>query len=444
MSCKQIEKGSDRMKQHKTSKLLRRFGEAFSEQTVTALGRSSGFLKRQRNMTPMKMVMSLLSCFAGGQGTTLADVQRSYNALSAASMAYKPFHNQLSKAAFSRFMQAMASHVLSTLVVEVLKPSRAGLLGEFGRVLLQDGSSFAVKDALRQSYPGRFTPVSPAAVELHVTWDLCRESITQVVLTPDTFSERAELPPAESLRGDLLLGDRGYFDCAYLQAVAAHGGHFLVRAQKGINPVVEAVNGGARASRIVGRTFQDVLQRLSKDRPNDLTVRWKVGRESLCCRIVSCWNAKSRQFVHLATNLPASRYDATAVSQVYRLRWQIELLFKEWKSHANLRAFSTVKPAIVEGLIWAAIVVAAVKRYLAHSAQIIAEVATSTLRAARCAWQVIPMLVEAVLASSPRRLRTAFMHAVDYLAVNAQRAHPQRDRCTGRLATGLKPVFRTA
>ena len=78
-------------------------------------------------------------------------------------------------------MQELASHVLSTLVVEVLKPSRAGLLAEFGRVLTQDGSSFAVKDALRRSYPGRFTTVSPAAVELQVSWNLCRESIEQVV-----------------------------------------------------------------------------------------------------------------------------------------------------------------------------------------------------------------------------------------------------------------------
>ena len=31
--------------------------------------------------------------FAGGQSTTLADVQRSYNALSPTSMAYNPFHN---------------------------------------------------------------------------------------------------------------------------------------------------------------------------------------------------------------------------------------------------------------------------------------------------------------------------------------------------------------
>lgn len=432
------------MKQHEANKLLRGFKQAFSEETITALGRSTGFVKRERKMTPMKMMMSLLSCFAGGQSRTLADVQRSYNVLSPESMAYKPFHNQLSKASFARFMQALASHVLSMSVVEVLKPSRAGLLAEFGRVLLQDGSSFAVKDALRRDYPGRFTTVSPAAVELHVTWDLCRESIERVALTPDTFAERAELPPPASLRGDLLLADRGYFDRDYLRAVVAQGGHFLVRAQKGINPVIAGVSSGPRASRVVGHHLKDVHGQLSKDRPNDLTVRWPLGGAEFSCRVVSCWSAKTRQFVHLVTNLPAARYDAAAVFRVYRLRWQIELLFKEWKSHANLRAFSTAKPAIVEGLIWASIIVAAVKRYLAHSAQVIAEVATSTLRTAKCVWHVIPALVDALLTPAPQRLHAAFMRAIEYLAINARRAHLQRDRRSGRLATGLMPVFRMA
>ena len=432
------------MKQVETNQLLRRFKQAFSEETITEIGRATGFFKRERKMTPMKMIMSLMSCFAGGQGTTLADVQRCYNGLSTAPMAYKPFHNQLSKAGFSRFMQALASHVLSTLVVDVLKPNRAGLLAEFGRVLIQDGSSFAVNDAVRRIYPGRFTTVSPAAVELHVTWNLCRESIEQVVLTPDTFTERAELPAVESLRGDLLLADRGYFDRDYLRAVATHGGSFLVRAQTGINPLIEEVNAGPRAARVIGRYLKDVRGQLSKKQPNDLTVRWQMGRVVLRCRVISYWNTETRQFVHLVTNLPQARYDAATVSQVYRLRWQIELLFKEWKSHANLRAFSTAKPAIVEGLIWAAIVVAAVKRYLAHSVQLIAEVATSTLRTAKCAWQVLPAIIEALLLCQPRRLRAAFIRAIDYLTINAQRAHPHRDRRTGRLATGLEPVFRPA
>ena len=45
---------------------------------------------------------------------------------------------------------------------------------------------------------------------------------------------------------------------------------------------------------------------------------------------------------------------------------------------------------------------------------------------------VIPAIVEALLMSSPRRLRAAFMQAIDYLAINAQRAHPHRDRCRRR------------
>ena len=43
--------------------------------------------------------------------------------------------------------------------------------------------------------------------------------------------------------------------------------------------------------------------------------------------------------------------------------YNIELLFQEWKSYANLHAFDTEKPAIVEGLIWAAIAAAALKRF---------------------------------------------------------------------------------
>ena len=48
-----------------------------------------------------------------------------------------------------------------------LQPKARGPLGEFGRIVIQDGCSFAVKDALREHYPGRFKKQNPAAVELH-------------------------------------------------------------------------------------------------------------------------------------------------------------------------------------------------------------------------------------------------------------------------------------
>jgi len=47
----------------------------------------------------------------------------------------------------------------------------------------------------------------------------------------------------------------------------------------------------------------------------------------------------------------------------------------------------------------------------------------------------------AALMHQPRRLRFAIEHALNYLANNATRAHPKRDRKTGRLKLGMEHVF---
>ena len=53
--------------------------------------------------------------------------------------------------------------------------------------------------------------MSPAAVELHVDFDLFSEMANTITLTPDSASERHCLPEPETLNGALLLADRGYF-----------------------------------------------------------------------------------------------------------------------------------------------------------------------------------------------------------------------------------------
>jgi putative transposase len=47
---------------------------------------------------------------------------------------------------------------------------------------------------------------------------------------------------------------------------------------------------------------------------------------------------------------------AEEVASLYRMRWEIELTFKELKSQYALDAFRTTNANIVEALIWAALV----------------------------------------------------------------------------------------
>ena len=429
------------MEQNKVNTFAAKFKKAFSEAVLNELGKATRYCHRVRQLTPYRMVMTLMALLAGTRVESLADLQRGFNALFGFTMDYKPFYDQLAKREFATFMRETARRLLETLVIRVLGVAPGGAFSEFRRIVIQDGSSFAIKDALKEVFPGRFKKVKPAAVELHATLDLLDESLSKVTLTADTASERAALPKASSLGGSLLLADRGYFNRDYLSELTKAGASFVIRAPKGLNPkVLEAFDAkGQRIRQFCGKPLKTL--RIAKRGAVNLQVRWEVPGQSLECRLIVAWNAATKEFQYLATNLPPGRYSVSEVAKAYRLRWQVELLFKEWKSYANLHAFNTQNTAIVEGLIWAAIGAAALKRFLAHTAQVVAGVETSTRKAAMCAVHVLQDILRTLISGIENRFLDAFARAIDYLAGNARRAHPKRDRQRGRLQFGLQPIL---
>jgi len=89
-----------------------------------------------------------------------------------------------------------------------------------------------------------------------------------------------------------------------------------------------------------------------------------------------------------------------------------------------------------EGLIWASLCAAVLTRFLAHAAQRVGQgTAMSTRRVAMGAHHILDALVAAVLLGVG--LRATLRRGLAYLLANARRAHPARDRLTGRLRAGL-------
>jgi len=109
----------------------------------------------------------MITTLGSGKVESLADLQRSYNFLSGEYVTYKPIHNQLAKPAFADFMRHAAEYLLARLIQQSLTVPLKGAYSEFNRIVLQDGSSFAVKDSLSGVYPGRFLPrISSMAISL--------------------------------------------------------------------------------------------------------------------------------------------------------------------------------------------------------------------------------------------------------------------------------------
>jgi hypothetical protein len=420
-----------------------KFQWVFSEALLNTCGTNAKFCRRLRTITPFRLGLALTATCASQRVETLADFHCGFNALFGTTITYKAFYNQLAKPHFADFARTMAERLISDMTLKVLGFEKGRAFSEFRHIVLQDGSSFAIHDGLREVFPGRFKVVKPAAVELHTTMDLLCDTPTTVVLTPDTTNEQAFLPEPASLRDAVLLADRGYVDLRYLCRVQDADGCFLIRAKAGMNPqVVEAFReDGKRLPSLRNKRLQAIHAKLPKRQRVELRVQWRVDGHLLCLRLILSWNPRTKSFCYLLTNLPCKRYPLEVICRAYKWRWQVELLFKEWKSYANLHAFDTTKVAIVEGLIWTAIAAAALKRFLAHMTQRLAEVPISTRKVAMCAVYVLGDIVEALQHGDIAGLYAALEAAIRYLACHAQRAHPARDRHIGRSQLGLEPLF---
>ena len=433
------------MEHNNVSRISRQFKKTFSEDGLNEVGKAVRFCLRKRDVTPFRLAMGLIEVFADSKVDTIADIQRSFNALCKTNVQYKPFHNQLSKKEFPVFMRSVCATLLDQLACSALRFNEASPFTRFERIILQDGTSFSVHAALEAVFPGRFKATNPAAVELHVAMDLLTEQAESIVLTPDTDSEAQYLPAPESLVDALVLGDRGYFKKEYLFEVDGEGGHFIIKGKSDMNPTVTRAltEDGREIKRWRQQKLKDIKHKLRKSKPMDLDVCWQIKGEPFTSRLVVSWNPETKSYQYLLTNLPREQFSIDHVIDGYTLRWQIELLFKEWKSYANLHAFDTEKVNIAEGLIWAALCAAILKRYCAHLTQRLLHVPISTRKVAMCGRHFLPAIFHALM-YCPRQLTSALRHAFEYLSKNAQRAHPERDRITGRSKTGLEPVFRAA
>jgi len=136
--------------------------------------------------------------------------------------------------------------------------------------------------------------------------------------------QRHELIPGLALvrrsvrRGMLVLWDRGFYSFAMLQAVLEQGAHFLGRAKAGI--VVEPVRRLGDGSYLADVYPSQYARRCERDGLRVRVIEYRVGRHGELVRLVT-------------SRLDPRRDPALALAALYHERWEIELVYDEFKTH---------------------------------------------------------------------------------------------------------------
>jgi hypothetical protein len=434
------------------------FRKTLSDHALDELARETGFIRRQRLVTAAAVIWAFVVTLGGQSTEFLSDVLRTLNAREGWTLRYKPFWDRLAQPSFAAFMRELFQRLCRELSVRILERDACGIAMRFSAIFIDDGSSFAVADALRDVFPGRFNKIKPAAVELHAHMDLLRNNLLRVTLAPDKQAERQFLPAPTSLpRGSLSLRDRGYIDVPYFEGLSESGAYLICRARTDLNPTIVRVLQGM-PPRVARRWQGKRLQNLRAKMPRhdlELLVSWpRPAGRSVELRLVIRYvppkqrapksvrakgktkrKSMSESWTWLLTNLPPS-VSSLAVGRLYRLRWQIELLFKDWKSYANLHAFQSKQRHIVEGLIWASLCAAFLKRAVAHVTQLLTQRPISTRLAAMAGPHIVRLL--AVWARSGFRAKH-LERLLSFMLANALPTHPERTARAPAALVGLRP-----
>ena len=190
--------------------------------------------------------------------------------------------------------------------------------------------------------------------------------------------------------GDYVLADRGYSTAAGLQHVAAAGGYVTVRVNTGSLPLatpagrpwdllaaVETLTRpgpvGEWPARAAAQSGPPVRGRLCALRKTDeaiaiaqASVRRTARKKG---RQVRPETLRFARYVILFSTFPPERFPATAVLEWYRLRWQVELVFKRFKSLAQLGHLPKYDDDSAKAWLYGKLLVALLVEKVAHHAQ---------------------------------------------------------------------------
>jgi hypothetical protein len=236
------------------------------------------------------------------------------------------------------------------------------LFAPFVRVHIADSTGFGLPDSLQAQFPGAGGSGSKAGAKIQLVWEYKSHTFEHFALIPwnvpdnkyvDTVTELAR-PHA------LFMFDLGYFKLTAFATIAAAQAYFLSRLNHQTT-LLEVSEGRVRAlelARVLGKESRPLLEKTIL-----LGARERVAARLIAVRMPDAVvNARRRQARRVAkkrgytpsqahltllawnlfiTNVPATVWPPQTVCTAYSLRWQVELVFKSWKSDLHLATLTT-------------------------------------------------------------------------------------------------------
>lgn len=405
-------------------------------------------VRRRRKIDIVDFVMSTVMLVCGRGGQSFAEMRRDLLRRTGVHVARSAFWDR-----FTPGYARLLAWLLGVLQKRAWRscPRYRGRLKHFSDVLAIDSTVITLDDSLARRWKGTRSN-RKAALKVHTIVRACTGELLRHKITAEAHGDGRELKVGSWARGALFLFDRAYRSASSWSRVHRLGGYFVTRLPASYTARIVANNrrhrGRARA--VIGKPIKEAvggLKRAFIDVDCSFNIRIRAYRSrrgrrlTQTFRVVGIWQPKHKRYLLFVTNLPVDGYNPEDVSELYRLRAEVEHFYRMAKGGLGLNELPTTKPHIVQAFVRAALIRASVamqarrqaERHLPSGRWINAETWTRTWRSA---------LESLLFGATPKSWFSSWRRLAHVTMDPNLKRPPLRTLVAGAEATGAGTVFR--
>lgn len=327
-----------------SGKIKEKFEKFFDKNMLTRLGKTSGFVQRSsKKITPFAFVAAFIDCCTK-RTYSFSAWAAAIGVITAKTVSKQALFERLNDRAVKLAKEAF-SHVLAKRLKAV---AASGLFTHFKRVLLQDSTTLSLPDSLAMHFPGNMSlGVQKAVARLQCVLNLSNMQWLKLELKAYTDNDQGASSEVLPLlrKDDLLIRDLGYFVLGTLQQIIDCKAFFISRLK--YNVQLFDAQGEALDWKKLVRKKKVVEQWVwigKEARVKARVIFVPLPAAVVAERVRKAKADRDKRLNHspdyyrwiaynvFITNAEEQHVGTEQVAEIYKVRWQVEQMFKMWKS----------------------------------------------------------------------------------------------------------------
>ncbi len=296
-------------------------------------------------INPLEFIVCLVFCYLGDSKTFALESMRRYmKGHLDKEVSRGSFWERLSRNRLKHYLRDVVAELMSQFSAMTLKGN--GVLKALGvtAIWVIDSSTITLHAGAKKYFPGTG---AAAGIKWHACFDVLNGTLNWFQLSASRTHDRKCFPEASLLTGKLIIFDLGYWDFGLLLALEKANVFFLSRLKSdAVIHLTKVVQGLSKKS--IGQSLLSLDMSAKKGNIIEAFIKKAYKGKTLHCRAIGFWNPAEKGYHWYLTNLTVAAY---MIYPLYRIRWQIELIFKACKNSLNANQIPSANKNIIESVL---------------------------------------------------------------------------------------------